>query len=482
VTASVRSASGTTGNALVYLHDTAGLNAAIDVPRVPSSSGWEVFQVHFLATSSEGMRVHLQFTGGAGAVYFDNVQVVQGWHEGFEGSGLGGWTPFGAGGSVSAVAAIEGAHSVQDSGSGGVFQDIVGLVPGQLYHVIGRAHSSSGATTQTMLWIHDTTGGRIGNSAAKTPSSIGWDAFETNFVAGANGAMRVHLLNLSGSGSIYWDDLEVLSGGAFTLETGDLGGWGVAGSVTAGPSSVIKATGAFSMSESGSSGLVYRDITGLDAGVPYRISVRARSSPGATGTILLWVHDTSGGNIVQSGPRLPSSAQWDSFTVNFLSTATSAVRIHLMYGGGAGTAYIDDVTVEKGWYSGFEEGLAGWNAFGPTSSVLTTAAAYSGQNSVAQSGSSGGVYRDIGGLAAGQKYRITARAHSTSPSALLWVHDAAGNNGVQDGPRPPTGTDWAEYGLTFVGTGTGTARIHLYDVGGSGTVYWDDVQLTPIAQ
>jgi hypothetical protein len=229
---------------------------------------------------------------------------------------------------------------------------------------------------------------------------------------------------------------------------------------------------------------VYRDVTGLDQGAPYRVSARVRSSAGATGAVTLWVHDTNGANLVQYGPRVASSSEWETYSVNFKSTATDALRVHFLYdGAGTGASYVDDVGVEKGWYSGFEEGMTGWNGFGSTASTITTALAYAGQNSLAQSGSSGGVFQDVSGLVAGQKYRITARvqsAASTSALAMLWVHDTTGGNAVIDGPRTPSSSDWEEFGVTFVASETGTARIHLYDLGGAGTLYWDEVQLTPV--
>jgi hypothetical protein len=139
--------------------------------------------------------------------------------------------------------------------------------------------------------------------------------------------------------------------------------------------------------------------------------------------------------------------------------------------------------VEKGWQGGFEGSLSGWNPFGATSSSVTGALAYAGQSSLAQSGGGGGVYQDVTGLVPGQKYRVTGRARSaaaTSAQAMLWVHDSTGGNAVPDGPRTPGSGVWEEFGLTFTATGTGTARLHLYDLGGAGTLYWDDIQLTPV--
>jgi hypothetical protein len=483
VTARVLAAAGTTGNALLFVHDTTGANTALDGARAASSVAWGVFQVHFLATSTGRMRIHLDFTGGSGALFFDNITLAQGWHDGFEVGSLGSWGAFGSGGSISTQLAYEGASSVQESGTGGVFQDITGLSPGQAYHITGRAHSSSGATSATELWIHDSSGGHMVSSASKTPSSTGWDLFEATFLADSTGTMRIHLLDEGGSGSICWDDIEVLSAGGFGFETGDLSGWNVGGSVTATVNTAQPATGAYGLVMSGSSGLVYRDIPGLVMGAQYSVRVRVRSSPGATGSLMLWVHDTTGANVVQYGPFVASSSNWQTYYVTFTATSSAAIRLHLIYGGGAGSTYVDDVTVTQGWYTGFEEGLGVWNSFGSTSSSITTTVSYSDSASVSQTGGSGGIYRDITGLIQGQKYRITVRASSassTSAQALLWVHDTTGASGVQDGARTPFSGDWSEFAVTFTATSTRSVRVHLYDTGGSGALYWDDLQVTAV--
>jgi hypothetical protein len=65
---------------------------------------------------------------------------------------------------------------------------------------------------------------------------------------------------------------------------------------------------------------------------------------------------------------------------------------------------------------------------------------------------------------------------------MLWVHDTINGNAVQSVPTVPSSGDWDEFGVTFTATATASARIHLYDFGGSGALYWDHVQVTPVTQ
>jgi parallel beta-helix repeat protein len=481
VTAHVRSIPGTSSAATILLHDTFGNSVGTD-SRVASSSGWDTLEAHFLATSATRIRVHLIFNGGSGGVYFDDVRLISAWRAGFE-IGLNGWNVI-SGASVTSTIAFEGNQSVVETGSG-IYRDISGFTPGQAYHVFARARSSAGATVQALLWIHDSTGAHTALSPVRTPSSTQWEVFETTFVATSTGIMRLHILNNGGSGSLYWDDVEIETTGLTGFESGLLNDWTVAGGVTATPSTALPGSGAYSLALSGSSGLIYRDMNGLDANTAYRISFRARSSPGATGSLLLWVHDTANAHVVQFGPQTPSSSEWQTYTVNFLSTGTAAARIHIIYNGGAGAAYVDDVSIEKGWQTGFEDGAQGWGGFGGTTSSVTAAfTAYAGQFSLQQTGGSGGAYRDVTGLTPGQKYRISARVTtgSGSPTALLLVHDTAGNNAVQAGPQTPSSGDWDEFWAVFTADGTGAARIHLYDFGGAGTLYWDEVLVSPVIQ
>jgi hypothetical protein len=371
-----------------------------------------------------------------------------------------------------------------ETGGEGVYQDIGGLVPGQFYNVSTRALSTSGAANQALLWVHDTTGTGAVSDGERAASTSSWSLFNVNFAADNTGELRVHLID-NGSGSLFWDDVTVLEGLHEGFETGMLGPWIPSGG-TATVTSALANTGTYSLAESGSSGLVYHDFSGLIPGQYYRVKVHARSDPGTAGQAMLYVHDTTGTDSVVDGPRTPSSTRWDEFSVNFLATATGEIRIHLVDTGGAGTVYFDDVQVLRAWGSGFENGtLAPWIPIGTTLESTTTALAYEGSSSLSQSGDGGGVYVDVPQAVAGQLYRITAHATSAPGSdmqGLLYVHDGTGVNAVTDGYRTPSSGGWGEYAVTFRATGSGDIRVHLLTTGGSGSLYWDEVQILPILQ
>src|SRR5260370_40651393 len=70
-----------------------------------------------------------------------------------------------------------------------------------------------------------------------------------------------------------------------------------------------------------------------------------RADAGTTAQAMLWVHDTTGGNSVQSTLFTPDTA-WQQVTLNFTADNTSLMRIHLYFSAGSGTVYYDDVQVQ----------------------------------------------------------------------------------------------------------------------------------------
>jgi hypothetical protein len=87
-------------------------------------------------------------------------------------------------------------------------------------------------------------------------------------------------------------------------------------------------------------------------------------------------------------------------------------------------------------------------------------------------------YQDVYGLVSGQTYVLSAwvRASSaTSNQVALAV--ANGASWMQNAVTP--GTGWQQVSQSFTVASDGWMRIHLYQLGGSETVYWDDVTITP---
>jgi hypothetical protein len=130
---------------------------------------------------------------------------------------------------------------------------------------------------------------------------------------------------------------------------------------------------------------------------------------------------------------------------------------------------------------GFENGTTGWVAgFWGCNSSITTLQAHSGGNSLAQTGSvTGGSYQDLGGLISGGTYTVSVWVRADSGSTaqmMLWLHDTMNNDTVQSSLFTP-GTTWQRVSLTFTADSTNAVRIHLYYGAGSGTIYYDDVQV-----
>jgi hypothetical protein len=151
-----------------------------------------------------------------------------------------------------------------------------------------------------------------------------------------------------------------------SFETGSASPWLGVGGATIAISSSNAYGGVYSLAESGAAGGVYQDITGLTPGQFYRVTARALSIGG--GSAALFVHDTLGSNSVLDGYRVPSSTSFDEFAVNFQADPTGQMRIHLLFSGGTGTVYWDQVQIMPAWQSDFENGsIAPWLTFGAVS-------------------------------------------------------------------------------------------------------------------
>ena len=267
----------------------------------------------------------------------------------------------------------------------------------------------------------------------------------------------------------------------YGFESGALAPWTPSGGTTAVVTAGATRTGSFGLELSSSGGVanVFQDIGGLTPGQNYEVTAFVRSPPGS-GTASLGLHDTTGANASTVLPG-PDSATYRRIKLDYRANATGALRIDLIYGGGAGKAEWDDVAVvEKNTLEyGFESGaLAPWRVFGGAAVAVTAGAARSDSFGLELSGGSGStsVFRDIAGLTAGQNYQVTAfvRRPAGSGTASLWLHDTTGANAspLQSAPNL---SSFQPVVLTYTANATGAVRIHLVYGGGPGTVAWDDV-------
>jgi len=129
---------------------------------------------------------------------------------------------------------------------------------------------------------------------------------------------------------------------------------------------------------------------------------------------------------------------------------------------------------------GFETGeLAPWQRFQGVHADVTSAEKHSGNYGLAENDESGSVYQDVSGLAPGKPYKIVAWV-SASPAATapaqLAVWDPITNVPSFSGKIVPNST-WQAIEMPATGSASGTLRIHLFRLQGSGVVYWDDVRI-----
>lgn len=125
--------------------------------------------------------------------------------------------------------------------------------------------------------------------------------------------------------------------------------------------------------------------------------------------------------------------------------------------------------------------VALWTRFGSGMGVVGAGAARTGSFGLELSGGSGptSVFHDIGGLAPGQNYQVTAfvRRLADNGTASLWVHDTTGAN-ASPSQSAPASSSFEPLVLPYTANATGAVRIHLVYGGEPGTVAWDDVALS----
>ena len=426
--------------------------------------------------------------------YIDNVKVaVLGVpnNAGFETGKPAAWAVYGGVvGGVKTGQAHTGSFSLYEtSGVGGFSQNATGLIPGQQYVVRAWVKGTAGTSAKARLLVDDTTGGGANTFTPVTVTTT-WQRLQANFKATATGKVRIKLDRTAGTGTLYWDDVEVAAGSPggpnLGFETGSLSPWTATGGVTATVVGAPVHAGSRSLSQSGSPGGVYQDIAGLVPGRVYTVSAYARSAPGTTAQAELHASDTTGANIVTDGFRTPSSTAWNPFTVRFVATTTNAVRIQLLFDGGAGTIFWDDIKVAEGspapliQNGRFETNLAGWTKYGTvTTSVRDVAQHHTGKASLRQSGpGNGGRFHDVTGLIPGQQYRVGVfvKGSGGTASCSLIIADPSGGGQLFVSRTPGAGS-WAYLEVPFIATDEGVARVKLQFNSGTGSVYFDDVSI-----
>jgi hypothetical protein len=130
--------------------------------------------------------------------------------------------------------------------------------------------------------------------------------------------------------------------------------------------------------------------------------------------------------------------------------------------------------------AGFEDpDLALWSPWMDVHAMVSTAQPHSGLHSLAEGDGVGSVYQDLNGLETGHTYRISAWVSGSPGStagAQIAAYDAANDrNNLSNTVHP--GPTWQLLSDFVTVTKPGTIRVHLFRSEGSGTIYWDDLQV-----
>ncbi len=129
---------------------------------------------------------------------------------GFEDNSLSSWSPYLAVKSSLATAqARSGSHSLAEGvAAGSVYQDVSGLQPGSTYTVTAWISASAGASASAQLALFAFGAEAPKFSAALTPRP-GWQLLSESVKVGQAGSIRIHLFRNQGSGTLYWDDIQL---------------------------------------------------------------------------------------------------------------------------------------------------------------------------------------------------------------------------------------------------------------------------------
>ena len=364
--------------------------------------------------------------------------------------------------------------------------DVTGLTAGQLYRIEMQARALPGGQGRALLGVDD---GSRRYGASDGPRGIeegSPELFAVEFTATQTETARIQLACVEGPGSVRWSGLKITGRTrvhpAFRqsgFEGPFLHPWNIWAGVDAEVTSKAARSGKQSLALSGSSfGAVYQDIPGISPGRLYQVTAWVKAEPGTAGKVRLDLHDGRKQSVVGTDALQVSEAEFELLTLDYRATESGVVRVHLVYTGGAGTVYFDDVTVtEKSVANGgFEnEEPSPWEtAAGGGAVALSDEVASSGARSLTLSDAEGTVTQQLSGLHPGGLYQVTAWARS-SPNAKGRALLQAGQEEVRDGPRKVSDSLFQPFSADFKADAGGSARIQLGYTGGQGTLYWDDV-------
>jgi hypothetical protein len=164
------------------------------------------------------------------------------------------------------------------------------------------------------------------------------------------------------------------------------------------------------------------------------------------------------------------------------SRAMSCLAVVLVFLAGACSHGADKDTAVPVTNGGFENGsMEPWAPFQSVQAALAGNQVHGGKFSLAESVAKGSVYQDVKGFAPAVAYTISAWV-SGSPDATataqIAVYDAGSNIASFSNTLNPT-ANWQllKFEFKLSAAAQGSARIHLVRNDGTGTIFWDDVQI-----
>jgi len=135
--------------------------------------------------------------------------------------------------------------------------------------------------------------------------------------------------------------------------------------------------------------------------------------------------------------------------------------------------------------SGFEGGtLPPWATFQSVQAAVVTNPVRSGKFSLSVASGTGSVYVDVKGLKPGLNYNVSAwvcASQDATATAQIAVFDPSTNTASYSDRFSAT-TAWSRVKYTFKILSGDTARLHLFRNEGSGTLFWDDVEISTESQ
>lgn len=365
--------------------------------------------------------------------------------EDFE-AGMAGWSDWGNAQVVDG-AGVSGSRAMRvgtDAGGAGLF--VSGLVAGESYRLTAQVRVSD-ASELVYLGIHilDASGQRVAQQAVPvTSTSYSPTGLEVATPAGSASAV-VFVWKNAGSGYAYIDDLQLARATssppptASNLLSNPGFEAGMASWVDWGNTLVVDAaglSGSRALRVGTGAGGAGQDVTGIVAGAQYQLSAQVRvSDPSEVAYVGVNLLDASGAVVAQRAVSF-SGASFSAATVE-VSAPASAVRavVFVWKNAGSGAAYLDDFAFARSdagvppagtnlvVNAGFEDGLAGWSAFGLANAPTVVKDAASGVYAVRVEGpwaGLAGVLQTIE-VVPGQRYTLGAQAKVAAAPDVMYV-------------------------------------------------------------